>query len=106
MSTTTEPRKPPSWIWNMDDATRRALLTRRTSKGDLAWKLEEIPIPEILRTPYADASDLELARLGLLAELNELPESRECSGCGISLGAVRGAVQTCESCHDAKGGIS
>lgn len=96
MRVTQERRQPPSWLWNVTETKRAQLLQKRDLKGRAVWKLDPMT-EDPLVPPRAVVSDLAFAKLGLLAELRQDPQTQECDTCRTPMRAER-AIQVCEGC--------
>lgn len=95
---TTDRRPAPSWLWSVDEIKRKELLSKRDSHGKPLWKIDPVPAAEVLRRPITAPSDLAVAKLGLLAELQQSPITRACSICATPMSPER-AIQVCDGCH-------
>jgi hypothetical protein len=75
----------PSWLWDLTDDKRRALLAKRGRSGQPLWTIEALAPEEVLRRLFTPIVEVAIAKVA------PLPQRRDRKGLGEGedLGLVR-----------------
>lgn len=90
----------PSWMFDLPEEKRRALLAKRGRDGRPVWTIATLPREEVLRRPFTPIGEVALAKVALLAMLNGEAPSTACELCGLPMSAEYGVTQSHETCPD------